>query len=161
MLETLLCRIFVGAPKACAYAYLTTKPNPRYTVDVTAKQDYQNLNHRVFNQLRHFLRAMEKKCNRLETGSTTWRNREKMLRATARTIRPLLELNTAPLDRRDGSRARVWRGHDARTRGALLRWGDGALELLDASYAKTTDTTDSRSISLQCGKVAVGQFEDF
>ena len=79
MLETLLCESFADDPveeciddffecveslpdvsiersdKARAHAYLTTKPNPHFSVGVAAKNDYWDLNHSVFSTVRDFL----------------------------------------------------------------------------------------------------------
>ena len=44
--------------KARAYAYLTTKPNPHHSVGMAAKQNYWDLDHPVFDQLRQFLTAL-------------------------------------------------------------------------------------------------------
>ena len=44
--------------KARAYAYLTTKPNPHHSVGMAAKQNYWNLDHPVFDQLRQLLTAL-------------------------------------------------------------------------------------------------------
>ncbi len=82
MLETLLNETFVNTPeeacinaffncveavptvsinnpdKARAYAYLTTKPNPHHSVGMAAKQNYWDLDHPVFDQVRQFLMAL-------------------------------------------------------------------------------------------------------
>lgn len=82
MLETLLCESFaddlveecidgffkcVGSlpdvsiersDKARAHAYLTTKPNPHFSVGVAAKNDYWDLNHNVFSTVRDFLQTI-------------------------------------------------------------------------------------------------------
>lgn len=82
MLETLLCESFADDPvedcindffkcveslpdmsmknpdKARAHAYLTTKPNPHFSVGVAAKNDYWDLNHSVFSTVRDFLRMI-------------------------------------------------------------------------------------------------------
>lgn len=82
MLETLLCESFADDPvegciddffkcveslpdvsiersdKARAHAYLTTKPNPHFSVGVAAKNDYWDLNHSVFSNVRDFLRMI-------------------------------------------------------------------------------------------------------
>ena len=82
MLETLLCESFAAAPveeciddffkcveslpdvsiersdKARAHAYLTTKPNPHFSVGVAAKNDYWDLDHNVFSTVRDFLRII-------------------------------------------------------------------------------------------------------
>ena len=82
MLETLLCESFADDPvedcindffkcveslpdvsiersdKARAHAYLTTKPNPHFSVGVAAKNDYWNLNHSVFSAVRDFLQMI-------------------------------------------------------------------------------------------------------
>ena len=82
MLETLLCESFADDPveeciddffkcveslpdvsieradKARAHAYLTTKPNPHFSVGVAAKNDYWDLNHSVFNSVRDFLQTI-------------------------------------------------------------------------------------------------------
>ena len=82
MLETLLCESFADNPveeciddffkcveslpevsiersaKARAHAYLTTKPNPHFTVGVAAKNDYWDLDHNVFSTVRDFLRMI-------------------------------------------------------------------------------------------------------
>ena len=82
MLETLLCESFAGtsvedciddffkcveslpdvsierSDKARAHAYLTTKPNPHFSVGVAAKNDYWDLNHNVFSTVRDFLQTI-------------------------------------------------------------------------------------------------------
>ena len=82
MLETLLCESFADNPvedcidgffkcveslpdvsiekptKARAHAYLTTKPNPHFSVGVAAKKDYWNLDHSVFSTIRDFLQMI-------------------------------------------------------------------------------------------------------
>ena len=82
MLETLLCESFADtsvdhciddffecveslpdasierSDKARAHAYLTTKPNPHFSVGVAAKNDYWDLNHSVFSTVRDFLRMI-------------------------------------------------------------------------------------------------------
>ena len=82
MLETLLNETFANTPeeacinaffscvedasgvpiqrphKARAQAYLATKPEPHLSVGVAAKRAYWDLNHPVFDKLRHFLRAL-------------------------------------------------------------------------------------------------------
>ena len=82
MLETLLCESFAGtsvedciddffkcveslpdvsierSDKARAHAYLTTKPNPHFSVGVAAKNDYWNLDHNVFSTVRDFLQTI-------------------------------------------------------------------------------------------------------
>ena len=82
MLETLLCESFADDPveeciddffkcveslpdvsieradKARARAYLTTKPNPHFSVGVAAKNDYWDLNHSVFSTVRNFLQTI-------------------------------------------------------------------------------------------------------
>ncbi len=82
MLETLLCESFADNPvegciddffkcveslpdvsiersdKARAHAYLTTKPNPHFSVGVAAKNDYWDLNHSVFSTVRDFLQTI-------------------------------------------------------------------------------------------------------
>ena len=82
MLETLLCESFADDPvegciddffkcveslpdvsiersdKARAHAYLTTKPNPHFSVGVAAKNDYWDLNHSVFSTVRDFLQMI-------------------------------------------------------------------------------------------------------
>ena len=82
MLETLLCESFADDPvegciddffkcveslpdvsiersdKARAHAYLTTKPNPHFSVGVAAKNDYWDLNHSVFSNVRDFLQTI-------------------------------------------------------------------------------------------------------
>lgn len=82
MLETLLCESFADNPvegciddffkcveslpdvsiersdKARAHAYLTTKPNPHFSVGVAAKNDYWNLDHNVFSTVRDFLQTI-------------------------------------------------------------------------------------------------------
>ena len=82
MLETLLCESFADDPveeciddffkcvgslpdvsiersdKARAHAYLTTKPNPHFSVGVAAKNDYWDLNHSVFSTIRGFLQTI-------------------------------------------------------------------------------------------------------
>ena len=82
MLETLLCESFADDPvegciddffkcveslpdvyiersdKARAHAYLTTKPNPHFSVGVAAKNDYWDLNHSVFSTVRDFLQTI-------------------------------------------------------------------------------------------------------
>lgn len=82
MLETLLCESFAATPvedciddffkcveslpdmsidrpdKARAHAYLTTKPNPHFSVGVAAKNDYWNLDHSVFSPVRDFLQTI-------------------------------------------------------------------------------------------------------
>ena len=82
MLETLLCESFAAAPveeciddffkcveslpdvsiersdKARAHAYLTTKPNPHFSVGVAAKNDYWDLDHSVFSTVRDFLQMI-------------------------------------------------------------------------------------------------------
>ena len=82
MLETLLCESIAATPvegciddffncvealpdvsvgrsdKARAHAYLTTKPNPHFSVGVAAKNDYWDLNHSVFSTVRDFLRMI-------------------------------------------------------------------------------------------------------
>ena len=44
--------------KARAHAYLTTKPNPHFSVGVAAKNDYWDLNHSVFSTVRDFLQMI-------------------------------------------------------------------------------------------------------
>ena len=82
MLETLLCESFADtsvdhcindffkcveslpdvsierSDKARAHAYLTTKPNPHFSVGVAAKNDYWDLNHSVFSTVRNFLQTI-------------------------------------------------------------------------------------------------------
>ena len=82
MLETLLCESFADDPvedcindffkcveslpdvsiersdKARAHAYLTTKPNPHFSVGVAAKNDYWDLDHSVFITVRNFLQTI-------------------------------------------------------------------------------------------------------
>ena len=82
MLETLLCESFAATPvedciddffkcveslpdvsiersdKARAHAYLTTKPNPHFSVGVAAKNDYWDLDHNVFSTVRDFLQMI-------------------------------------------------------------------------------------------------------
>ena len=82
MLETLLCESFADDPveeciddffkcveslpdvsieradKARARAYLTTKPNPHFSVGVAAKNDYWDLDHNVFSTVRDFLQTI-------------------------------------------------------------------------------------------------------
>ena len=82
MLETLLCESFAATSvdhciddffkcveslpdmsierpdKARAHAYLTTKPNPHFSVGVAAKNDYWNLDHSVFSTVRDFLQMI-------------------------------------------------------------------------------------------------------
>ena len=82
MLETLLCESFAATPvedciddffkcveslpdmsidrpdKARAHAYLTTKPNPHFSVGVAAKNDYWDLDHSVFSPVRDFLQTI-------------------------------------------------------------------------------------------------------
>ena len=82
MLETLLCESFADtsvdhciddffkcveslpdvsierSDKARAHAYLTTKPNPHFSVGVAAKNDYWDLNHSVFSTVRDFLQTI-------------------------------------------------------------------------------------------------------
>ena len=82
MLETLLCESFADDPvedcindffkcveslpdvsiersdKARAHAYLTTKPNPHFSVGVAAKNDYWDLKHSVFSTVRDFLQMI-------------------------------------------------------------------------------------------------------
>lgn len=82
MLETLLCESFADDPveeciddffkcveslpdvsiersdKARAHAYLTTKPNPHFSVGVAAKNDYWDLDHSVFSAVRDFLQMI-------------------------------------------------------------------------------------------------------
>ena len=82
MLETLLCESFADtsvehciddffkcveslpdmsierSDKARAHAYLTTKPNPHFSVGVAAKNDYWNLDHSVFSTVRDFLQMI-------------------------------------------------------------------------------------------------------
>ena len=82
MLETLLCESFADNPveeciddffkcveslpdvsiersaKARAHAYLTTKPNPHFSVGVAAKNDYWDLDHNVFSTVRDFLQMI-------------------------------------------------------------------------------------------------------
>ena len=82
MLETLLCESFADDPveeciddffkcveslpdvsieradKARARAYLTTKPNPHFSVGVAAKNDYWDLDHSVFSTVRDFLQMI-------------------------------------------------------------------------------------------------------
>ena len=82
MLETLLCESFAATPvedcindffkcveslpdvsiersdKARAHAYLTTKPNPHFSVGVAAKNDYWDLDHSVFSTVRDFLQMI-------------------------------------------------------------------------------------------------------
>ena len=82
MLETLLCESFADtsvegcidgffkcveslpdvsierSDKARAHAYLTTKPNPHFSVGVAAKNDYWDLNHSVFSDIRDFLQTI-------------------------------------------------------------------------------------------------------
>ena len=84
MLETLLCESFAATPvedciddffkcveslpdmsidrpdKARAHAYLTTKPNPHFSVGVAAKNDYWNLDHSVFSPVRDFLQTIKR-----------------------------------------------------------------------------------------------------
>lgn len=88
MLETLLCESFADNPvegciddffkcveslpdvsiersdKARAHAYLTTKPNPHFSVGVAAKNDYWNLDHSVFGTVCDFLHTNDScKCS--------------------------------------------------------------------------------------------------
>ncbi|MDE0683429.1 MAG: hypothetical protein OXI63_10980 [Candidatus Poribacteria bacterium] len=82
MLETLLCESFMDTPvnhciddffvcvenlpdvsiknphKARAHAYLTTKPDPHFSVGVAAKNDYWDLDHDVFGNVRDFLQRI-------------------------------------------------------------------------------------------------------
>ena len=82
MLETLLCKSFADtsvdhciddffecveslpdvsierSDKARAHAYLTTKPNPHFSVGVAAKNNYWDLNHSVFSTVRDFLQTI-------------------------------------------------------------------------------------------------------
>ena len=82
MLETLLCESFADtsidpciddffecveslldvsierSDKARAHAYLTTKPNPHFSVGVAAKNDYWDLDHSVFSTVRDFLQMI-------------------------------------------------------------------------------------------------------
>ena len=82
MLETLLCESFADNPmegciddffkcveslpdvsiersdKAHAHAYLTTKPNPHFSVGVAAKNGYWDLDHSVFSTVRNFLQTI-------------------------------------------------------------------------------------------------------
>ena len=82
MLETLLCESFADTSvdhciddffkcveslpdmsidrpdKARAHAYLTTKPNPHFSVGVAAKSDYWDLDHSVFSTVRDFLQMI-------------------------------------------------------------------------------------------------------
>ena len=82
MLETLLCESFADTSvdhciddffkcveslpdmsidrpdKARAHAYLTTKPNPHFSVGVAAKNDYWDLDHSVFRTVRDFLQMI-------------------------------------------------------------------------------------------------------
>lgn len=82
MLETLLCESFADTSvdhciddfftcvenllnvsiknpdKARAHAYLTTKPDPHFSVGVAAKKDYWDLDHRVFGNVRDFLQRI-------------------------------------------------------------------------------------------------------
>ena len=82
MLETLLCESFADtsvdhciddffkcveslpdvsierSDKARAHTYLTTKPNPHFSVGVAAKNDYWDLNHSVFSTVRDFLQTI-------------------------------------------------------------------------------------------------------
>ena len=82
MLETLLCESFADTPvnhciddffvcvenlpdmpiknphKARAHAYLTTKPDPHFSVGVAAKNDYWDLDHDVFGNIRDFLQKI-------------------------------------------------------------------------------------------------------
>lgn len=82
MLETLLCESFADDPveeciddffkcveslpdvsiersdKARAHAYLTTKPNPHFSVGVAAKNDYWDLEHSIFSAVRDFLQMI-------------------------------------------------------------------------------------------------------
>ena len=82
MLETLLCDSFADTSvdhcindfftcvenlpdvsiknpdKARAHAYLTTKPDPHFSVGVAAKKDYWDLDHSVFGNLRDFLQRI-------------------------------------------------------------------------------------------------------
>ena len=56
--ETISTVSITNPDKARAYAYLTTKPNPHHSVGMAAKQNYWNLDHPVFDQLRQFLTAL-------------------------------------------------------------------------------------------------------
>ena len=82
MLETLLCESFADTAanhciddfftcvenlpdvsiknpdKARAQAYLTTKPDPHFSVGAAAKKDYWDLDHRVFGNVRDFLQKI-------------------------------------------------------------------------------------------------------
>ena len=82
MLETLLCESFADTPvnhciddffvcvenlpnvsiknphKARAHAYLTTKPDPHFSVGVAAKNSYWDLDHDVFGNIRDFLQRI-------------------------------------------------------------------------------------------------------
>ena len=82
MLETLLCESFADTSvdrciddfftcvenlpdvsiknpdKARAHAYLTTKPDPHFSVGVAAKNDYWDLDHDVFRNVRDFLQKI-------------------------------------------------------------------------------------------------------
>lgn len=86
MLETLLCESFAATPveaciddffkcvaslpdvsieksaKAHAHAYLTTKPNPHFSVGVAAKKGYWNLDHSVFSTVQDFLRKIAERA---------------------------------------------------------------------------------------------------
>ena len=56
--ETISTVSITNPDKARAYAYLTTKPNPHHSVGMAAKQNYWDLDHPVFDQLRQFLTAL-------------------------------------------------------------------------------------------------------
>ena len=82
MLETLLCESFAdtsvdrciddfftcvenlpdvsikNSDKARAHAYLTTKPDPHFSVGVAAKNDYWDLDHDIFGNIRDFLQRI-------------------------------------------------------------------------------------------------------
>ncbi len=82
MLETLLCRTFLGSEvdhciddffscveaspnvsitnrdKTRAFAFLTTKPNPHHSVGVAAQQGVWDFDHEAFDEVRDFLIAL-------------------------------------------------------------------------------------------------------
>ncbi len=82
MLETLLCQSVADSPerpcidtflqcvrelhdedikrpaKACAHAYLATRPDPHVSVGVAAKKGYWDLGHSVLDGIRQFLRGL-------------------------------------------------------------------------------------------------------
>ena len=52
--------------KARAHAYLTTKPDPHFSVGVAAKNKYWNLDHSVFGNVRDFLQRITENPSKTE-----------------------------------------------------------------------------------------------